>query len=135
MERRDIQKVVLEYLASVWERDRIVETKEIREKLGLTSEQLIQTKSILVAKGLAVDYGRGLIGLKQTPTSKDLTCALLMKKSDDLRKDSLYCPLKKTFIADKDKSYFCGKLLCVRFVGEEPEMYWKPKCENWSGKK
>jgi hypothetical protein len=134
-ERRDIQKTVLEYLASRWEDDKIITTAEIREKLSLSIEQMKQAKGCLVSKGLAIDHGRGYIGLKKNLTSKDFVCKLLTKKSDEFRKDEPYCPLKKTYIAEKDKYHFCGKLLHVRFIGEEPELYWRPNCENWSGKK
>lgn len=130
-ERRDVQKTILEYLARVWEEKEVVSLSEIREELDLTVSQVKNAKMILVSKGLAVNPGTGLLRLNQSKPSRKHYCALLTKKSDELRHDEYYCPLKRTFFADRDH---CGKVLCVRFIESEPELRWVPKCKNWVGK-
>jgi hypothetical protein len=136
-ERRDVQKLVLEYLSSRWEDTKVVETTEVREKLGLTVDQMKQAKGCLLSKELVINPGKGLIALNKKPGSRDFICKLLTKKKDEFRDEIeyWYCPVKKTYISSQDRLHFCSKMLYTRFVNKEPELYWKPNCENWSGKR
>ena len=127
---KGIQKKVLSLLAiEDKEGNDPVSIQYIKQYFGITSTQMKQVRKKLLEKRLIAAPIREHLSFVRIPRDyRYRICSHLTSKNG-----RSYCPIKKTIIGEKDITYFCGILQCVRFDDCGPEIYYAPTCPGWTG--